>query len=510
MSFFPSKPAPPKLPEIDKPEKPVIKDIPKVSESTTGDKPKQEAPKKQDAAAKKQDSQKSGGNREAEGGVRQNTSQTSSKRAGQQSGYERGQNFQQAEIPTEIGHKINMNQQVAKQRGGQQSGDARKSGPELNQANLAKLQKAMQLPKPPSPKSYQMLLKQPAFRSVLKDTPVHQKLQQRAVTQQQVAKQTQANRDMGEVLKKGEFAQLFRMRNNGEKREMRDIVKYELAKLKKQMAKQRVQSVNYKTDSSKQRSTNQATRGHTSKTHLTKQQLAATLNTAESKFEQMLQKFLSGERSVASLAEGVRAKYATKSNWNQFFKSVTNLKSAEIADQGELSKLIDAVFRGLFQKEGDGKLMLVSDLSFTEEGMVAERKYSQIAIKDSKLGDLLKSMLPGDVINPETLKMLGSEFDFLKLANLAQIAALTEAEKLLFMKQLKQRHSPASHKKLEEALKENRSNQQKGKKPFEYAGHMHDAKERYPGKPKFFMYLLYAVTGITAALCLYLVIKNFM
>lgn len=509
MPFFPDKPAPKPIdPNTIENKPPEIKqkpDIPEV-DKTEEAKPKEETSPQEKAAEKPLDSEEAQESRVLN--RNQDSANQAIKKEEQGSKYESSKKFPMAEKPAQdFGHKVNLNPEVAKlvRQAAEQARDAA-----IRQGEVRELPKNVKLamerfPNMPPQEVYRNVLAR-HFTGAMRNSSLYQKLEQK-LTQEQVAKQMTSNRDVSEPLKKGELLQLFRMRHQEEKQDIRNILRYELAKAKK-MAKERVQAIRYQSDSRGESKSGRLSRLESIKADYSKQQLAQKLSQAssESKFEQILQRVLTGGKNVPGLPEGTVARYLAKSDWEAFIKKVCELNSAEIETKGEFAKLIEAIFRGLFQKASTGEMVLVSDLSFTEEGEVAENKFSQLKIDNKELLKMLESLKPGDPIHQEILTLLGEKFEFIKLMNILQIVNLTAAQKEELLKQLKNQTSDG-HKKLEAALLQMRQDNEKGKQPFVYAGYQHDIKERYIGKPKFFMYMIYGISAITIIMILYMIFR---
>lgn len=416
-----------------------------------------------------------------------------------------------ARLPRQLGHKIPLQRQAQPQP---TLAEPPKAPP--GQGRLAHgefpLARAVHkpLPKQPTPEMYKAVARERIFRGPLKDSPLHQQLLQRAI-QRQVAGQQRGGEPV-KPLEKGALLQMFRLRHKAEqKKNLLSVLKFELAKAKE--ARQKVQSIRYQTQSREQQKVvQQSQRAQLARMNTAKAQLAQKLQTGvKSKFEEVLQKVLSGQKAVPDLPDGVRARFALKSQaqWQAFFQNATKQGSVLQKAQAKLTRVIEALFRGLYK--ADGKTMVVADLALAAGGEVVENKFSQIKLADPKLLAALKKLTPGDVLGPEILKQLGQEFDFIRLAHLIQAAALTQDQQNQILKTLRQTHSPESQKQLELALfhhrEEARRNQERKKEPFVWAGDQFDKKERHPGRQKLFMYMLYGVITFTVSLIVFLLIR---
>lgn len=508
MPFFPTKSAPTKVPEQANDAK---KDLPKKPPVEAPDKKEQKSqPDHQQKATN--DKNEASQNFENEDLQMQRQSRDSQNKQTQQqrSDYKQSQQFTHAQKTTQnFGHKINVNTQVAKQTQ-QSTAEQNKSTSEFTRDNPAKPQTQTQQKMPPMPskEAYRNLVQRHMSQN-LQGSQLHKSMQQKMLMDQTTRQAAQA-RDTSKPLTKAEILQLFSMRNKGdkEKQDIRSILKYELAKTKNQM-RQKVQSIRYQNQSNRQQ-TKETNKSQLNKIDAVKNQIAQRLQNSagSSRFEQVLQKVLAGGKNVANLQSGVKARFAVKSDWNQFFQNVKSLSSAEMNFKGELNKMIEAIFRGLFEKSGASGKTLVADLAFSEGGEVADNKFAQLQLKDAKILQALEKLQPGDVIPLETLKKMGGDLDFIKLIHLTEATILTEAQKKEILRQFKHGNLSKSEKELQRLLLEQKQNRsKKGKLPFEYAGHLHDAKERYPGPPKFFMYMIYAVLGIGLCFVIYLLLN---
>lgn len=413
----------------------------------------------------------------------------------------------------QFGHKINVNSELAKLMT-----NAVKEAADHAEASHFKdklpEQMARKLAEPPSAEAYQKVA-QNYFKGPLQGSILQQKIFQKAMMLAQQSATTTNQpvstliRDSTEPFKRGEILQLFQMRHQNEKKDVQAILRYELAKIKA-MNQQRVQAIRYQTDSQHGgERAGQAAKLEGKNADFAKQQLANKLNfsSTESIFEQVLQKVLAGGKNVPSLPDGVKARYLAKSDWNAFYKNVTQLSSSEVGLSGKLSQLIEGIFRGTFLKTSTGQMTLVSDLSLSLDGEVAENKFAQLTLTDPKLVSMLKNLKPGDVIMQDLMKKLGEEFNFTKLVHLADVILLTEKQQKEILRELKRNKMSESERKLELALKEQRKAKETDDTNFVYAGNLYDKKERYPDRPRLFMWILYGIIGVTAMMVLYMIYR---
>lgn len=434
---------------------------------------------------------------------------------------QRGQKsqFQQQQQPNEstqmprefFGHKINTQRQPQKQQAQRpnqnlQTSDTTASRQEHSQRPI---------PKRPQAQTYRAILQERHFSSGhLKGSPLQKALQQKALAQQSTTAQQQT-RDPGRPLDKAQVMQMFRMRHKVQQREkFRQILKHEAARARL-AARSKVQGVKQRAESEHQRK--QILLDQPNRLDSAKQKISQRLQNASkvSRFEQVLQKTLEGQKSVPNLPQGTRARFNLKSSseWTQFFKNAFSRGSAEQSTKGELTKLIEALYRGTFQKSGQSQKMLIADFALTHDGEVFENKFSQVKLNNPKLQAALEKLNPGDIIPQELMEQLGKEFEFLKLAHLVQSAAVTEEQQKELLKLFKQQHSSEAQRKMEKALVDQRPNHSSKNKddkktPFVWAGDQFDKKQRFDGPPKFFMYILYSLVGVALMFAIYFIVKG--
>lgn len=508
----PVKPDDPKAKAAKERGKEVTEALKKSAEETKADQKAKEAEqaKKSDANPKQA--------QEAEQKAQKQTlrqPQTSQDKARQQESQSRfdgkPQTSKQSQLPSQLGHKINTSADLAKTL--QNKGEAEiEQFFKQNFKHLPpKLQKQLMQPRS---ELYKTVVNERFFRQGnFKNTPLHQKLTQRALQQQAQAKIMDPRK--ADPLDKGELLQFARLRHQAEdKKRFRDVLRHELARAKLK-SRQKVGQIRYQNESRGQKENIQKQKADYNKWDIAKNKLQNRLSDKQnvSQFEKILQKALAGQKSVPSLAQGVRAKFLTKteSAWKQFFTNVKNLGSHEVKTQSQLSKMIEVLFRGIFQKEGQG-LTLIADFSVAQDGEVLEHKFSQLLLNNPKLAQALQKLSPGDVIPQQLLQMMGEDaLTYLQLAHLVEIAKLSEAQQKEFIKSLKQSHSKEGQRKIEAALMSYRDKNQKnekGKHPFEYAGHLMDEKLRHPGPTKFFMYVFYSLVTVLVLFGLFLLFRN--
>jgi hypothetical protein len=166
----------------------------------------------------------------------------------------------------------------------------------------------------------------------------------------------------------------------------------------------------------------------------------------------------------------------------------------------------------LYRRGADGKLMLVSDLAFSENGEIAEHKYSRVPLGDEELVKLLEKFKPGDVIGEDLMRRLGEEFMFIRLAHVVAEAAITEEQKKSILREFRQQVSSSAQRGLENELARRRKPRAESELPnpaAAYAGDQHDKKQRHLGPPKFLMYMIYAVIAIGTAMALTILARAF-
>ncbi|MBU0504797.1 MAG: hypothetical protein ABII18_04130 [bacterium] len=429
--------------------------------------------------------------------------------------------FRPEKKPEQFGHKPNLSPEIAKQRE-QESAQQRRLPdtykPEKTQEYVQQLIKQGKINPETLPKDIRKVLTEKFFRTGhLNGSPLHQKLQEQAGLREMVRQTAQQNAE--KPMTKGELLQFARLRNQAEnKKQIRNILRYELAKAKQQKMAQQVQSIKQQTQDSSKQNSQQTRRSQMSQIEMARQQFSQKISqsASQSKFEKVLQQVLAGsKKAVPSLPDGVAAKFLPKNSaeWNVFFKNMANMNSGEVSSKGKLASMIQALYRGLFQKGQGGQQFLVADFAMSEGGEVFENKFSQLLLNDPKLLEMFKQLNPGDVIPHEIMQKLGSEFEFIKLMNLLQIAALSEEQKAEILKAYRQQQSPEAQKKLEMALlgfrKGKDKKEQEAKDAVVYPGYGSDKKERVKGNTKMFIYMFWAVSGITLALISYILIRHF-
>lgn len=377
-----------------------------------------------------------------------------------------------------------------------------------------RLQQALQ--QEPSPQNYRAILQDPFFQQgPLKNTPLFQKLQQQAKL---LEFERQADMRGRDPMNKKELMQLFSARhqlNKEQKDRFNDIMKFEMARTRLEQMK-KVQTIHYQTDS------HDESKGidHTADIHETRfdkirDQILDRLSrsTVLSKFEALLKKVLTGLKLIPDVPDGLKARFAlkTEAEWALFFTNLAQLESALTKANVNINDLMDALFRGLFQKGADGKWVLIADLTHLENGELVQNKFAQILLSDKELAATLKKMVPGDVIDKASLKKLGEDIEFIKLLHTIQSTELSDAQKQEILKQYRRSHSEPYTKKIEAALLAHRDGNKPDtlpQTPFVYAG-LEPPKKfmRAPGKTKLWIYLLYAGGSFAVALGLYLLLR---
>lgn len=419
-------------------------------------------------------------------------------------------------LPEKLGHKIEtraQNESSNHQTEGSSEELPRQDfrGRDIPPKRFEQLQRFL---KTPRGESYKSVLQDPAFRGQLKQTPLARKLQ-RNFQQAQQAKEAQTQNEKPEVLTRSEVLQLFRTRHqSADKNRFREIVQHELAKLRKQQASQQVNKLQARSDSQKENSKINLESDHRFEQASQKLQSRLNTKTALSIFEKILQKVLKGGKAAPHLPEGVRAKFLGKGDrdWNQFYQNTTKMGSVLTEDQQPLEKLIESLFRGLFQESENELPKLVTDLSFNLEGEIIENKFAQIQIKNQKILQMLQKLNPGDVIPQDLLNQLGLELDFLKLMHQHELNTLSEQQKKQFMQQMKNSQSKESQKKLELALVKKREQNNNASEsdlkeiPFD----PRKSTQRFNGSPKLFMLIFYALGLVGFILFISFISKQFL
>jgi hypothetical protein len=292
-------------------------------------------------------------------------------------------------------------------------------------------------------------------------------------------------------------------------------MKFELARTRLEQMK-KVQTIRYQTEShDESKNIDHAADIHETRFDKIRDQILDRLSrsTVLSKFETLLKKVLMGLKLIPGLAEDIKARFALKTDadWELFFKNLAQLESALTKANVNINDLVEALFRGLFQKGTDGKWVLVADLTQLENGELVQNKFAQIILSDNELADALKKMAPGEVIDKTVLKKLGEDIEFIKLLHTIQSTELSDAQKQEILKQFRRSHSEPYTKKIEAALLAHRDDNKPGtppQTPFVYAG-LEPPKKfmRAPGKTKLWIYLLYAGGSFAVALALYVLLR---
>lgn len=426
------------------------------------------------------------------------------------------QNSQTTKQPEVYGHKINVNPQVARENlRSQNLTHVERSAPSFEEQAAPPL-----LPPRPSPKEMKTLLQDPVFQNgVLKGSTLHQAIQQRALDDNIKENLRDEPKLFQQPLHEGELSQLENLMPNLKKREQAQaLLNYELAKIK-QEKEQRVQALRYQNESSTQKDEDVRTnRSNDRHTDGARDELARKYKNvrAESPFEEALQKFLADGRSIPDLMKGLRSQFPLKSDaeWDAFFKNALNQNSAEIETKKTTADLMQALFRGVFKKGANGDLMMVSDLSFASGDETNLFKFSQIALKDSQLLALLKQLKPGDMLTPDVLKLLGNEIIFLQLAHVIADSNLSAEQQAAILRSYRQQVSSSSQRELENALAGERRKRSRAEEEMaaqqgaQFAGMPHKDIAPRPGTQKLRLYLLYTVIGATAAIILFILLRN--
>lgn len=377
------------------------------------------------------------------------------------------------------------------------------------------------MPGQPTRSQYRSVSQDKAFQGPMNGSPLHQKMQAKTLEQNRKEQTTGERQASEEVLKRGEVGQLFRMRHKFEKKDdAGKVLRYELAKAR-QEAKEKVKALKYQNEGGGHKEDANRLALRTARVakegDALKERLSEKLKTTagESAFEQVLQQVLDGGESVPDLPESVRARFTakTEAEWEEFFKNALSLQSSEIESEGQLDKLVEALFRGLYRRGADGKMMLVSDLTFAGEAGAdpAEYKFSRIALNDPELLSLLEKLKPGNVIDKELLKKIGDQFLFTQLLHVVDQLAVSEEQKKAILKEFRQQVSSSSRLGLEKALAKRRERDTNAGIPTPsaaYAGDPFHKKERHIGPPKFLMYMVYGVLTVTVAMILFILFRQ--
>lgn len=235
----------------------------------------------------------------------------------------------------------------------------------------------------------------------------------------------------------------------------------------------------------------------------------------ETKFALLLYEALEEHKKVGKkLGEGEDPAFPTKKDWAAFFAKLAQMGNKEKSGKKSLDKILKLIFRGMFNKKGKGP-HLVGDLKFLKEGKNREEKFTQIAISDQELSQLLLQLKPGQTLGVEQLrKLFGEELSYLMMAHTAEMALpLADAEGKNIAFNPKAQIDPFSQARLENKLFEGRRNQKSAegsgtgqetpaKEPqpggvFANVYELMGLRKLYEGNPK--LYTAIAYLGMTAA-----------
>jgi hypothetical protein len=399
----------------------------------------------------------------------------------------------------------------------------RPGGPPLPDRPLLQLgPRQRPLPPEPRPEAYRALLKEPVFQGPFKGAPLFQKMQAQAMREAMMARMAAGSpqRQAEQVLTRGEVIQLFRQRHQAEKREeFRAILRYELAKARAEQ-RQKVQALHarneFQSEGGDAPEAAQRLKMVLTDTAL-RNQFARKLRgqSSDSPFEQILQRVLDGKQVVPDLPEGVRARFAakTESEWRAFFTQVMGMNSQAVETQLKLTQLIEALFRGVFREAEGGRLQIVSDITVSEDGETVENKFARLTIDNPEMASRLQTLVPGDMIAQELLKLIGENAKFLKLEHVPQgVAAPTEQQKKEALAEMRATHSRDAQRKLEDALLASRHANEEDDDETRYPGPFppphHPLRDRPFGRPRGLMYLFYATGSALAMILIYLLIRG--
>lgn len=417
---------------------------------------------------------------------------------------------QPEKIPQQFGHKINT--QALANRDRTPSKDTVQTRNTETPQPKQQTVRDRPMPQEPSPQLYKSVLSERFFRGPLRGSPLEQKLQPKATQQseQPGTPKQQVRRDFSEPLDKGEVLQMFRLRNQAEQKEnFRNVLKYELAKARA-LEKNKVQGNKFQTEAHHKK--NDIDIGQRNKVDSARDKILHRLQTSntQSKFENVLQKIMKGEKAVPDLPEGTKARFnnKTEAEWEEFYKNTKAMGSELVKTKAELNKLIEARFRGMLQNNNKNNTLLVTDLSFTENGEVSENKFSQLELKDQQTLDLVKQLKPGEPLPQSLLDQLGSELDFLKLVHIVQSSVTSEEQQKEILKFFRQQQSGDAQRKMEESLiKKRDSKKSPSDDLFPYPGPPPKHVEPLKGPPKLFMPILYGLGIFTLIFIVYFIMR---
>jgi len=140
----------------------------------------------------------------------------------------------------------------------------------------------------------------------------------------------------------------------------------------------------------------------------------------ETRFALLLHEVLEEGKLLGKELEG-DAMFPSKADWEAFFARMAKMGNEEKPSKKKMESILDMIFRGVFQKKGQGNV-LVGDLKYMKAGgKEGEEKFAQVHFSDEKLMAFLLSLKPGQAIDKSLLEQyFGEELSFTEMAHLTE------------------------------------------------------------------------------------------
>lgn len=241
-------------------------------------------------------------------------------------------------------------------------------------------------------------------------------------------------------------------------------------------------------------------------------------DSSDSPFEKAFRGFLKTGKSLPPAPQNGKASFASKTNWPTIFTNMANLGSVEKAFVIENKDILETLFRGTFEEGGNA--YLVSDLKLDAGAFF--QKFCRIILQDKQIQKQLQSLNPGDPLPAEITQKLGEKLAFTKMVHDTPqpSAKEMEAQGNQALNRLRQNSNPViaglfeqkligeRDKKTEEETKKPIANKTPTQSPFWFLSRPDDnAKtKRNAGKPRFFVFFVYAITIVILFLILQYVV----
>lgn len=148
----------------------------------------------------------------------------------------------------------------------------------------------------------------------------------------------------------------------------------------------------------------------------------------ETRFALLLHEVLEEGRDLEAESSGEEPSFPVKSDWEGFFARMLKTGNQEKSAKKAMENVLAMIFRGLFTKEGQGKV-LVGDLKYMQDAKAREEKFAQIAIDDERFLKMLSQLKPGQKIDADQLKaVFGEELSYTELAHIAEQLQMNMAD----------------------------------------------------------------------------------